>query len=59
MEIQGLEKPLSKEEATKLLEHYVQATDNPNLKLGKVTEDENNFVGEITTKEGLWSTRFW
>ena len=48
----GSEKPLSKEEATKLLEHYVQSTDNPNLKLGKVTEDKNNFVGEITTKEG-------
>jgi hypothetical protein len=48
----GSEKPLSKEEATKLFERYVKATDNPNLKLGKVTEDKNNFVGEITTKDG-------
>ena len=44
--------PLTKEDATKLLKRYVKNTDNPNLKLGKITEEKGNFVGEITTKDG-------
>ena len=46
------EKPISKDEAKKLLQRYVKSTQNPNLKLGKVTEEKNAYMGEITTKDG-------
>ena len=45
-------KPLTKEEATQLLKRYVKDTDNPNLKLGDVSEEKDRFVGKITTKDG-------
>jgi hypothetical protein len=44
--------PLTKEDATKLLKRYIRNTNNPNLKLGKVTEGKKGFVGEVTTKDG-------
>lgn len=44
--------PLTKEEAESLLKHYVRSTENPNLKLGKVTDEKEHYVGEITTKDG-------
>ena len=47
-----LSEPITKEEATRLLKRYVRDTDNPNLKVGKITEEKDRFVGEITTKDG-------
>ena len=45
-------KPLKKEDARIILENYISATRNPNLKLGKITENEDFFEAEIVTKEG-------
>ncbi len=45
-------KPLSKQQAEMLVEHYLQMKGNPNLKLGKITDEKDYFVAEITTKDG-------
>ncbi len=45
-------KPLDEEEATALLENYLQSTRNPNLKLGKIEDKGNAFEAEIQTKDG-------
>jgi hypothetical protein len=39
-------------QAELLLENQLKATNNPNLKLGKITEEDGHYVGEITTKDG-------
>lgn len=44
--------PLTLDQAKLLLENQLRNANNPNLKLGKVTEDKDHFLGEITTKEG-------
>jgi hypothetical protein len=46
-----LDKPLDKQEAKELLEQYVQSLYNPDLKVGKITEKDNYFEGEILTKD--------
>jgi hypothetical protein len=43
--------PLKEEEVKAMLEHYVQSTRNPNLKVGKITEKDTYFEGEILTKD--------
>lgn len=54
---QQLEKPLGKKEAKEQLENYVQSTRNPDLKVGKITEKDAYFEGEIlTTKDVLVDT---
>ena len=50
---QQLEKPLGKKDAKEMLEDYVQSTRNPNLKLGKITEKDAYFEGEILTKDDV------
>ncbi len=45
-------KPLKEEDVRTILENYISSTRNPNLKLGKITENENIFEAEIVTKEG-------
>ena len=50
---QQLEKPLGKKDAKAMLENYVQSLYNPDLKLGKITEKDTYFEGEILTKDNV------
>jgi hypothetical protein len=50
---QQLEKPLGKKDAEKMLENYVQSLYNPDLKVGKITEKDTYFEGEILTKKDV------
>ena len=50
---QQLEKPLQKKDAKEMLENYVQSLYNPDLKLGKITEENTYFAGEILTKDNV------
>ena len=43
--------PLEKKDAEKIVENYIQATHNPNLKLGKIEDSGNAFRAQIVTKE--------
>jgi len=47
-------KPLSEAQIKTLLQNYVAGTNNPNLKVGKITKapGKDYYVAEITTKEG-------
>ncbi len=47
-----LNQPLSKDQAKMFAEHFLQMQGNPNLKLGKLTDQKDFFVAEITTKDG-------
>jgi Spy/CpxP family protein refolding chaperone len=47
-----LERPLKEDGARTVVENYLQSTRNPNLKLGKITEQGDAFEAEIVTKEG-------
>mgnify|MGYP001822358353 CR=1 FL=1 len=47
-----LETPLKEEGARTVVENYLQSTRNPNLKLGKITEQGDAFEAEIVTKDG-------
>lgn len=47
-----LETPLKEEGARMAVENYLQATRNPNLKLGKITEQGDAYEAEIVTKDG-------
>ena len=48
----GSGQPLSQDQAKMMVEHYLQMKGNPNLKLGKLTDEKDYFVAEITTKDG-------
>ena len=50
---QQLEKPLGKKDAQEILENYVKSLYNPNLKVGKITEKDTYFEGEILTKDNV------
>ncbi len=43
--------PITKDEATTILQNHLKWTRNPNLKLGKITEKEKGFEAEIVTKD--------
>jgi len=47
-----LETPLQEEGARMVVENYLQSTRNPNLKLGKTTDQGDAFETEIVTKDG-------
>lgn len=47
-----LETSLKEDGARTAVENYLQATRNPNLKLGKITEQGDAFEAEIVTKDG-------
>jgi len=47
-----LETPLKEDGARTAVENYLQSTRNPNLKLGKITEQGDAFEAEIVTKDG-------
>ena len=34
-----------------MVENYLQSTGNPNLKLGKITDDGSSFEADIVTKD--------
>ena len=44
--------PMKEKDAGQIVENYLRATRNPNLKLGKITEKDTYFEAEILTKEG-------
>jgi hypothetical protein len=44
--------PMKEKDAEQIVENYLRATRNPNLKLGKITEKDTYFEAEILTKEG-------
>jgi hypothetical protein len=46
------QKPLNKNQAKELVENYLQATRNPNLKLGKIEDKGYAFEANIVTKDG-------
>lgn len=50
---QPLKKPLGKNDAKEILDNYVQSLNNPNLKLGKITERDTYFEAEILTNDNL------
>lgn len=45
------QKPLEQKEARAILEDYLKSKRNPNLKLGKIKDDEYAFEAEIVTKD--------
>jgi len=44
--------PVTKDQAKQLLEDYVGSANNPNLKLGEITEKGDVFEATIVTKDG-------
>lgn len=46
------QKLLEEKDVKAIVENYLKATRNPNLKLGKIKEMESSFEAEILTKEG-------
>jgi hypothetical protein len=48
---QERQKPLDKEEARREVENYLKSTGNPNLKLGKVTDEGSHFEANVVTKK--------
>ena len=44
--------PVTKEQAKQLLENYVGSKNNPNLKLGEITDKGDVFEATIVTKDG-------
>jgi hypothetical protein len=46
------EKPLEKKDAEAMVEDYLASTRNPNLKVGKVTDEGSTFEADIVTKDG-------
>ena len=46
------QKPLNENQAKEMVENYLQATRNPNLKLGKIADRGYAFEVNIVTKEG-------
>ena len=49
---QPLSHPLDKDAAKRMVQHYLNNTNNPNLKLGEITDKGTYFVARIVTKEG-------
>lgn len=45
-------KPLTREQAKALVENYLKNTNNPNLKLGSLTDKQDVFEADIVTKDG-------
>ena len=48
---QQLQQPIDKAQARSMVENYLQSTGNPNLKLGKITDDGSSFEANIVTKD--------
>jgi hypothetical protein len=48
---QPREKPISEKEAKTMVENYLQSIRNPNLKLGKIKDEEHYFEVDVVTKK--------
>jgi cytochrome c553 len=48
---QPREKPITEKEAKTMVENYLKSTRNPNLKLGKIKDEEHYFEVDIVTKK--------
>ena len=46
------QKPLNENQAKERVENYLQSTNNPNLKLGKIEDKGSAFEANIVTKNG-------
>ena len=44
--------PLDKKQAEFIVNNYLRQDGNPNLMLGEVSEQDDHFIAEITTKDG-------
>ena len=44
--------PITIDQAKSILERYIVFSGNPNIRLGKITEQDNYFEAEIITKDG-------
>lgn len=44
--------PITMDQAKVLVEHYLTTMGNPNLKSGKITDNDKYFEAEIVTKDG-------
>ncbi len=47
-----IENPITIDQAKLVLEHYIAFSENPNIRLGRITEYDDYFEAEIVTKEG-------
>jgi hypothetical protein len=45
------QKPLTEKDAREMLQDYLQSTRNPNLKMGKITDQGPYYEAEIVTKD--------
>ena len=45
------QKPIDKDQAKSLVENYLQSTGNPNLKLGDIKDEGQNFEADVVTKD--------
>lgn len=44
--------PVSKQQARQMLDNYVSSRNNPNLRVGEITDKGDLFEATIVTKEG-------
>jgi hypothetical protein len=45
------QQPIDKAQARSMVENYLHSTGNPNLKLGKITDEGSSFEADIVTKD--------
>ena len=45
------QKPIDKDQAKSMVENYLKSTGNPNLKLGDIKDDGQNFEADVVTKD--------
>jgi hypothetical protein len=45
------QKPIDKEQAKSIVENYLKSTGNPNLKLGDIKDEGQNFEADVVTKD--------
>jgi hypothetical protein len=45
------QKPIDKDQAKSMVENYLSSTGNPNLKLGAVKDEGQNFEADVVTKD--------
>jgi len=45
------QKPIDKDQAKSIVENYLKSTGNPNLKLGDIKDEGQNFEADVVTKD--------
>jgi hypothetical protein len=45
------QKPIDKDQAESIVENYLKSTGNPNLKLGDIKDEGQNFEADVVTKD--------